>query len=209
MNKKIFKIHYLRNILLLICILFILTGCGDKQTNDISYNVENQNYENNATSYTNEIELPKQEVASFYTNIYDKTENRMNNLRVAANNLSNTVIKSGEIFSFNETMGPSNKEKGYKEAKIFDAEGNVIEGYGGGICQISSTLYNAALELNLEIIERHAHSRKVQYVEEGKDAAISYNRLDLKFKNSLDYDLTIECKVDENKVYISLLGNRK
>lgn len=202
--KKI-KIHLIKNILLTALIMFLLTGCQNtNQSSNISYNTEEQSYEENNNT---KIELPLKEVASFYTNIYDKNENRMNNLRVAAGNLNNTVIKASETFSFNDTMGPSTKEKGYKEAKIFDADGNVIQGYGGGICQISSTLYNAALELNLEIIERHEHSKKVQYVENGKDAAISYDRLDLKFRNTLDYDLTIKCTVDDNKVYISFLGN--
>ena len=98
-------------------------------------------------------------------------------------------------------------QSGYKKATILDSEGNKFQGYGGGVCQISSTLYNAALELNLEIIERHPHSKRVKYVEEGKDAAISYsNNLDLKFRNNLDYDLTIQCKVEDNKVYISFLA---
>lgn len=205
MYKKINKKTFLKNIFIVCILSLFLTGCKDSNTQkNISYNTDNQSYESKDTTKSSHQNM-NIEIASFYTNIYDKSENRMNNLKIAANNLNNTIIKSGETFSFNETMGPSTKEKGYKEAKIFDADGNVIMGYGGGICQISSTLYNAALELNLEIIERHSHSKKVQYVEDGKDAAISYNRLDLKFKNTLNYDILIECKVDNNKVYIKIL----
>ena len=73
----------------------------------------------------------------------------------------------GETFSFCNTVGKATPEEGYKKADVFDKDGNVIKGYGGGNCQISSTLYNALLELpNIEIIERHKHSKKVYYVEE-------------------------------------------
>ena len=74
-----------------------------------------------------------------------------------------------------------------------------------GICQISSTLYNAVLELDLEILERHNHSNKVQYIETGKDAAISHGHLDLRFKNTLDYPITIKCRVDNKEVIVDIV----
>ena len=103
-----------------------------------------------------------------------------------------TSQSHGEIFSFCEIVGKATPEKGYKKAKIFDAKGNLIDGYGGGNCQVSTTIYNAVKDLSgIEIIERHPHNNTVPYIEEGLDAAVSYGSEDLKFKNNNDYSIII------------------
>ena len=95
-------------------------------------------------------------------------------------------------------MGKATKEKGYEEADVYDSEGNVTQGLGGGNCQISSTLYNAVLSVpELEVVERHEHSRKVTYVEEGKDAAVAYGNVDFRFKNTLDKPIRIYATTDD------------
>jgi len=142
-------------------------------------------------------------VSSFTTTINDKNENRVHNIKVAAEELDGTILQPGEIFSFNETVGRRTREKGYKEATIF-VDGEKSKGVGGGICQLSTTLYNAALEADLEIVERHRHSREVSYVEEGRDATVVYNSKDLRFKNTKDYPLEIKVSVTEDKVKVSL-----
>ena len=82
----------------------------------------------------------------------------------------------------------------------------MIQSYGGGVCQISTTIYNAVLkEKGLKVVERHEHSRDVPYIEDGKDAAVSYNTSDLKFKNNLEYDIKIEAKLEDEKVKIKLI----
>lgn len=205
-----------KNIILMVIILFTLTGCKNTLTEKkIVYKNEKVNFENNASNFSNNDglnqastenhnQLKVETITSFYTKIYDTNSGRMNNLEIASNKLSSIKVKSGEVFSFNDSIGPYNKKNGYKKAKIFDSKGNVLKEYGGGICQISSTLYNAVLNLDLEILERNNHSKKVQYVEPGKDAAISYGHLDFKFRNTLDYDILIKCKVENNKVIVDI-----
>lgn len=96
------------------------------------------------------------------------------------------------------------EENGYKLAKGFDDDGKLIDIPGGGMCQVSSTLYNVALIANLEITERHPHSRRVYYVPVDKDATIYYPSLDLKFINNTGYDLKISAQNDNYSVTIKM-----
>lgn len=116
------------------------------------------------------------------------------------------MLNLGETFSFCDTVGKATPERGYQKADIFDKDGNVIKGYGGGNCQISSTLYNAVLSLpSISITERHEHSKKVYYVPEGKDAAVAYGSIDFKFKNDYDYDIKIYSSSSTNSVDIKIV----
>jgi len=146
----------------------------------------------------------KNEISSYTTVFYDKNENRIHNIKTASEELNHTVIRPGEVFSFNEALGRRTKEKGYKEAPIL-AHGEKTKGTGGGICQISSTLYNAALLADMEIVERHRHSENVPYVPEGKDATVVYNSKDLKIRNTKDYPVEIVIKITEDEIKISLV----
>ncbi|MCL1924407.1 MAG: VanW family protein, partial [Defluviitaleaceae bacterium] len=101
-------------------------------------------------------------------------------------------------------VGPTTRERGFEKAKII-VNGEEKEGYGGGVCQISSTLYNAAKNAGLEIIERHPHSKEVAYIEKGKDAATSYGGVDLKFKNTLPYSVKIDSYIAGNAVYVQIV----
>lgn len=157
---------------------------------------------------SNEIQKEniEEKLAEFSTRLPNDTQARDDNIKLACKTLNDTKVKSGETFSFWDTLGCPTKEKGYKEAKTFTSDGEVTESYGGGVCQISTTIYNAVLKVEgLEVKERHEHSREVSYIEDGKDAAVSYNTADLKFKNTLDYDIRIEAKVEERKVKIKLI----
>lgn len=116
------------------------------------------------------------------------------------------LLNRGETFSFCNTVGKATPDKGYQKADIFDKDGNVTKGYGGGNCQISSTLYNAVLKLsNLSVVERHEHSKKVYYVPVGKDAAVAYGSIDFKFKNNYDHDIKIYASADTNNIYIRIV----
>lgn len=109
------------------------------------------------------------------------------------------------IFSFCDTVGKATTERGYQESDIFDKEGNKIKGLGGGNCQVSTTLYNAVLNIpSLEIIERHEHSNYVPYIEKGKDAAVAYGSYDLKFKNNSGNKIKIKAEADSSLVTIKL-----
>lgn len=147
----------------------------------------------------------KEEVllSTFSTNIYDNDTNRVDNIALAISKINGAIVNKDEVFSFNQTVGPMDFDHGFKESTAFDSEGNKIKVPGGGMCQISSTMYNAALEANLEIVERHAHSRRVEYVPVDRDATIYYDTLDFKFKNTSEYPIKITATSDEYNVTIN------
>lgn len=132
---------------------------------------------------------------SSYSTKYDASNvNRSGNLKIAANKINGTVLMPGEEFSYNEVVGKRTIEEGYRNAKIYE-NGQVVDGLAGGICQISSTLYNAVLLANLEITERRNHSYTTSYVPAGRDATVVYGTQDFKFKNSRTYPIKIEANV--------------
>ena len=141
--------------------------------------------------------------AAFSTSYKDGSKGRIHNIRRAAEVISGTVLQPGEVFSYNETLGPTTKANGYKKARIF-VRGKDAEGYGGGVCQVSSTLYNAADMAGLTIVERHPHSKKVGYVKEGRDAATSYGGIDLRFQNTKAYAVRIETVTDAETVTVRI-----
>ena len=147
---------------------------------------------------------PAPAVAKFSTDYKGGNKNRIHNIKRAADAINGTILQPGETFSFNETVGPASKQAGYKKARIF-VRGQDAEGYGGGICQVSSTLYNAADLAGLEITERHPHSKKVSYVPDGRDAATSYGGVDLRFTNTKTYPIQITATTTEETIttYIS------
>ena len=142
-------------------------------------------------------------LSSYSTEFSEWVKARNHNIALAAKAIDGTVINQGETFSYNETVGPTISSKGYKKARTF-FRGRETKGVGGGVCQVSSTLYNAALQAGMEIVERHPHTRKVEYVPEGLDAATSYGGIDLKFKNNYDSPVVIKAVTDKNSVEISL-----
>ena len=172
-----------------------------------------ENLENNTNNTTNIVkteykkgEESGEELSEFSTKLPKDTKARYSNIDLACDTLNGTVVKKGETFSLWNVLGCPTKEKGYRKAKTFTSDGKVIQSYGGGICQVSTTIYNAVLEVEgLEVKERHEHSRDVVYIKDGKDAAVSYKSADLKFKNTLDYDVKLEAKVENNKVKIKLI----
>jgi len=173
--------------------------------NNISENISDPvELSKEVTPIEKEIVYTETEIASFTTTLYDNDENRIFNITKACEILNNTEIKTGEEFSFNSTIGPMGTGNGYKLAKGFDSNGKLIDVPAGGMCQVSSTLYNVALIANLEITERHAHSRRVAYVPVDKDATIYYPDLDLKFINNTQNDLKITAQNDNYTVTIKL-----
>lgn len=148
-------------------------------------------------------------MSTFSTQFSTDTENNINrrdNIILAISKINGTVLAPGETFSFNEIVGERTKETGYKEALSFIG-GKVVPSTGGGICQVSTTLFNAFLPLGFEIEERRNHMFTVSYVPLGMDAAVAYGILDLKFKNTSSWPVKIEGKVTkDNKIYFSIIG---
>lgn len=177
---------------LILSLIFLLVGCVSKD--------EKQTEKINITKETEEQKV----IGVFITRILDTDEDRVNNLKICADVIDGEVIKAGETFSFNETVGRRTAEKGYKEAKIIvgDETENAL---GGGVCQISSTILGAATDAKMEILERHSHNKKVNYVEQGKDAAVSYGTQDFRFKNILDRDIMIKTEVVDGQVKAEII----
>ena len=154
----------------------------------------------------------KIKVIGYYrTFFHDFNKNRVNNIDIAADEIHGIIIKPGEEFSFNDALGQRSAEKGYKNAPIIikTAEGSKKSiGIGGGICQVSTTLYNAALNAGLQIIEKHSHSKKVPYAPEGKDATVSYGEKDLKIKNNRLYPIMIKAYTGKKSITVEIVENR-
>lgn len=152
---------------------------------------------------TTDISPSRELLGSFRTKVYTKTTDRQKNLRIVCQKLSGTTLAPNEEFSYNATCGPFNKENGFGKATIFVGK-QEKQDYGGGVCQLSSTLYNAVKDLNVEITERHQHSKKVYYVPDGQDATVSYGNLDFKFKNLNNYSLYFEANSDADAVRVNV-----
>lgn len=168
-------------------------------------NTINNDISNSTKNLTNNDNNKDKIISDFSTKLPKDTKARYSNIELACETLNDTVVKSGDTFSLWNTLGCPTKEKGYQKAKAFTSDGKVIKSYGGGICQVSTTIYNSILDIDeIEVTERHEHSRDVVYVKDGKDAAVSYKSADLKFKNNLDYDIRIKADVKNNKVVIKI-----
>ena len=189
------------------------TYSNETTSNNETASDTNTSEENNTTPTENNSEInntPKtieEQLSAFSTNIYSNDANRTKNMEITTSTLDGTIVKNGEIFSFCNTVGPATSSKGYLEADIYDHDGNKKKGYGGGNCQVSSTLYNAVLAVsNLTVIERHPHSNHVPYVADGKDAAVAYSSYDFKFRNDTGNDIKILSSVTEGLVNVTLMS---
>ena len=134
-------------------------------------------------------------ISEFSTKYDASNVNRSKNLAIAAGKIDGLVLMPGDEFSFNKVVGKRTIEEGYRDAKIYQ-NGQVVDGLAGGICQISSTLYNAAVKANLEITERRNHSFTTSYIRAGQDATVVYGVSDLKFKNTRTYPIKISASVN-------------
>ncbi|ADL11696.1 VanW family protein [Acetohalobium arabaticum] len=148
------------------------------------------------------------QLSSYKTSFDTEKENRVHNIKLAAQKINATLLKSGEVFSFNQTVGRRSLKNGFKQAtEIVNQE--FVTGVGGGVCQVSSTLYNAVLLGDLKVLERHNHSRPVGYIPLGRGAAIYNGYLDFKFKNTSSDPIMILAKVLENSLEIAIMGQSK
>ena len=150
-------------------------------------------------------ELFKDTLSTYTTNYKTSEVERSENVRLAAETLNNVILMPGQEFSYNNIVGERTTERGYKIAKVYQ-EGQVVDGLGGGVCQVSSTLYNAVVKADLEVIERKNHSLPVAYVKLGRDATVSYGTLDFRFRNNLQYPIRIESKVGGGTLTIKICG---
>ena len=144
-------------------------------------------------------------LGSYSTNYGASGSNRGINIAIAAKTINNTILLPGEVFSYNQVVGDTTPDKGYKLGGSY-LNGELVQSYGGGICQVSSTLYNAVLYANLEIVLRYNHSSTVGYVPASRDATVSYGGKDFQFKNSRNYPIKISATATNGVLKIAIYG---
>jgi vancomycin resistance protein YoaR len=147
-------------------------------------------------------------IGEFSTSFAGSSAGRSHNVRLSAQSFDGMVVMPGQEVSYNKTTGPRQASAGYREAPVIQ-NGELIPGMGGGVCQTSTTLYNALLLADMTIIERNPHSIPPAYVPRGTDAAVATGYLDLIFRNDFDYPIVIDSKVEGTRVYFNIYGDKE
>ncbi len=170
----------------------------ENNTFDLTYNQSNPKYtEADFADFTL--------IGSCSTKYNTKSTSRNKNLQQACNKINNVVVYPGEVFSTNEHYGPTTVENGYAMSNVI-VNNELVEGEGGGVCQISSTLYNAVLRAELEVVERRNHSLAVSYVPAGFDATLANPYIDFKFRNNQDTPVLIVAGINNGLATVSIYG---
>ncbi len=156
--------------------------------------------------YGNEVYF--QNVLGYCETKHTNDENRNHNLRLACKSMDGLILQPGEVFSYNDTLGKRTKENGYRRAGAYSGW-ELVQAYGGGICQGSTTIYVAALYADLEIVQRRNHGYKVGYVEPGLDATVNWGGPDFQFRNSTHFPIKIAAEVSDGFVRVSILGTEE
>lgn len=163
--------------------------------------------EEEQTTVPSDPDAPEQVVIGEYDAISQSNDpGRRENIRLAAEAIDGTVVEPGQEFSFNEVVGNTSLERGYQEAAVI-RNGEVALGAGGGVCQVSTALYIAAVKANLEIVERHPHSVPSDYAPIGLDATIVHDQFDLRIKNNTAHAITINAKALGQTVEVTIVGD--
>lgn len=155
-----------------------------------------------------DLENITDKLGEYTTRFNAANTSRTFNISLATKTVSGLIVKPGEIFSLNEIIGSKLEEKGYKMAKVI-INNEYVDGIGGGLCQISTTLYNAALLSNLKIVERRNHSIPSDYVALGRDATLSGDYIDMKFENNNNYPIYVHGEVIGNRLTFSIFGKNE
>ena len=149
-----------------------------------------------------ELEPITKQIGFFHTWFYGSWH-RHENIVLALRSINNQIIWAGDTFSFNDTVGPRTPERGYRPAPVLGGDGI---GFGGGVCQVSTTLYNAVVAAGLQVVERYPHSSAVPYVAPGKDATVVFGAQDFRFKNNTNYPVIIKAGISRGKIAVYIMG---
>lgn len=181
-------------------------------SHDLAKDVSEKPLEVSAVVQVKKAKYTKEQVAkckdllgSYSTSYATSTAARANNVKVAANYINGTIIYPGKTFSVIKTIKDRTEENGYQSAPEYSS-GKVVEGIGGGVCQVSTTLYNAVINAELEVVERSPHSMVVSYVDVSRDAAIAGDYKDFKFKNNTDVPVYIAATADGATLSFRIYG---
>ncbi|GCD12921.1 VanW family protein [Clostridium tagluense] len=145
-------------------------------------------------------------ISTYTTNYESSAEGRATNIGLSTESINGTLLMPGDVFSFNGTVGERTAERGYQSAGVIIGD-KIEQGLGGGICQVSSTLYNAILGTELVSLERTHHTISSGYIPKGQDATVDYGNLDYKFKNTYKYPIYIEGVVSNRNIYFNVYSN--
>jgi vancomycin resistance protein YoaR len=151
---------------------------------------------------------PEVELIGFSTSLNGRTSSQRHNARLAAESLNEKVIPPGAVFSFNQTVKSWSADRGYVKAPV-SFDGELVKAYGGGLCQTSTTLYNAALLAGLPIVERHPHIFAPRYIAPGQDAAVAFPSIDLRFRNPYPWPLRIRTRIYGDRLEVRLFGRER
>lgn len=151
-------------------------------------------------------EIKEKEIGHYTTQFKESNKERSHNIDLATEAINNHVVFPGETFSFNKVVGERTEEKGYKRAPVI-VKGELAEDIGGGICQVSSTLFNAVSLKGIQIVERYSHSRSVPYVPPGRDATVSWWGPDFAFKNMYNHPVLIRAKSTNGRMDIEIFSS--
>ncbi|WP_261178638.1 VanW family protein [Anaerobacillus sp. CMMVII] len=143
------------------------------------------------------------QIGQYITYFNQRRKGRVQNIKLASEAINNHVVFPGEVFSFNQVVGQRTFEKGYLPAPVI-IKGRVYRDFGGGICQVSSTLFNAVDRAGVQIVQRYSHSKRVPYVPPGRDAQVSWYGADFSFKNIHNQPLLIRAKVYGGSLLITI-----
>ena len=153
------------------------------------------------------LNLPREKtIGSYSTSLTGRTPAQAANARLALQRVVNVEIGPGEEFSFNRRVGSFSRDRGFRRAPV-SYNGQLIDDWGGGVCQTSTTLYNAALLAGFTILERHPHRFSPSYAPPGRDAAVAYTNVDLRFRNPFPYPVRIQGDSNGNRLTLRFVGS--
>jgi len=148
------------------------------------------------------------EIGCYMTSLEDRSRTQVHNVALATRSINNTVLQPGQTFSFVKVVNTWTADRGYLKAPV-SYDGELVRSWGGGVCQASTTLYNAALLAGLDIVERHRHHWPARYAPLGRDAAVAYSDIDLKFRNNLPCPVRIVGRVEGNRLIYRILSTHR
>jgi vancomycin resistance protein VanW len=151
---------------------------------------------------------PEVEMAGYATSLIGRSRSQRHNARLSAEQLNGKIVPAGATFSFAKAVQSWSVDRGYVKAPV-SFDGELVRAFGGGVCQTSSTLYNAALLSGMEILERHSHDFTAHYVPPGQDAAVAFPSLDLRFRNPYRWPVRIVAATKGERLQVRILGAQK
>lgn len=151
-------------------------------------------------------DIRSERIGRYATSFNVGNKSRTHNIRLAVNAINNTVVFPSETFSFNKVVGKRTEKRGYLKAPVI-VKGELSEDFGGGICQVSSTLFNAVDNAGLQIVQRFSHSREVPYIPPGRDATVSWYGPDFAFKNNYNQPILLQAKTLGKQLIIKVFSS--